>query len=34
MNQYGLVGPVSVIVTFVGLLATTDFTSSGIPPEA
>ncbi len=34
MNQYGLVGPVSVIVTFVGLLATTVFTSSGIPPGA
>ena len=32
MNQPGLVGPVSVIVTFVGLLATTDFTSSGMPP--
>ena len=32
MNQYGLVGPVSVIVIFVGLLAMTDFTSSGIPP--
>ena len=34
VNQYGLVEPVSVIVTFVGLFATTDFTSSGIPPGA
>src|SRR6476659_3524455 len=32
VNQPGLVGPVSVIVTLVGLLATTDFTSSGMPP--
>ena len=34
MNQYGLTGPVSVIVILVGLEATTDFTSSGIPPDA
>ena len=34
VNQYGLTGPVSLITIFVGLRAVTDFTSSGIPPEA